>query len=365
MRPCPAQRVHTTPSGWSGAAIAVVVAAMLAAALILAFLVLAPPAHAATSGVEKGISFTGYSAGAYSGSGPRSALRELHATGADWAMVLVTVYQQGPGSTTISRSATQTPTDASLKSIIAYARKLGLKVMLKPQIDLNDGEPRSLIGASFSSAQWSSWFSAYDAMLLRYARLAAATKCQQLSVGCELDATVSHATAWRRTIAKVRKVFHGRLTYAADAIFVGPQVCTWWGKLDLIGIDAYPTLTTVAEPTVAQLVAGWQPFYKRLAALHTRYHKPVVFTEIGVRSVAGAALDPANYDSAGTVDLAGQQRWYRAALQTFAARGWMKGLFLWQWSTYPGVGGAADTSYTPHGKPAGTTLRTWFTKKIR
>jgi hypothetical protein len=41
-----------------------------------------------------------------------------------------------------------------------------------------------------------------------------------------------------------------------------------------------------------------------------------------------------------------------AALKTFAARGWMKGLFLWQWDPDPAAGGPKDDGYTPHRKPA-------------
>ena len=67
----------------------------------------------------------------------------------------------------------------------------------------------------------------------------------------------------------------------------------------------------------------------------------------------------------GKVDLVGQSRWYQAALKTFAARGWMKGLFLWQWYTDPTVGGPKDGSYAPHRKPAETVLEHWFRHVLR
>jgi hypothetical protein len=344
----------------------VVAAAATLVALALALFVAVVPAQAATRTVEKGVSFTGYWSDSYNGSGPRTALRELRATGATWAMILVTVYQHDIDSTTISRTGAATPTDASLTNIIAYARRIGLKVMLKPQLDLtNDpAHARSQIGTNFSAADWDAWFASYDETIVHYAQLASAAKCEQFSVGCELDSTVAHAAAWRQVIAAVRAVYHGKLTYAADPIFVGPQVVTWWDAVDLIGQDTYPTLSGRLHPTVAQLVAGWRPYYAELHKLHKRYHKPVILTEIGVRSVVGAAQAPWDWQRTGAVDLTGQTRWYQAALQTFAARSWMAGLFFWQWSTFPTVGGQRDTGYTTHGKPAGVVLHTWFAHKL-
>lgn len=369
MRTPPSLRHHTTTADgrWPARARVAVVAGATLVALALALLVAVAPARATPRTVEKGISFTGYWNDSYSGSTPRAALRQLRATGATWTMILVTVYQDDIDSTTISRSGAATPTDASLKGIIAYAHKIGLKVMLKPQLDLSNDPShfRSQVGLDFSAGDWAAWFAAYDQTIVHYARLASAAKCQQFSVGCELDSTVAHATAWRRTIADVRAAYHGKLTYAADPIFAGSQVVTWWGAVDLIGVDTYPTLSTSLHPTVAQLVAGWRPYYAQLAKLHARYHRPVIFTEIGVRSLVGATQAPWDWSRSGAVDLTGQKRWYQAALQMFSAHSWMAGLFFWQWSTYSSVGGPQDTGYTPQGKPAGVVLHTWFAHELR
>ena len=337
------------------------------AALALAGLATADPARAATTGVEKGMSYTGYWENAYVGAGARASLRELHATGADWAMVLVTVYQDDVDSTTITRTEPNTPTDASLTSIIAYAHHLGLKVMLKPHVDLlNDPSHwRGQIGPDFTDADWTAWFAAYDEQIVHYATLAAATKCEQFSVGCELDSTVGHAAAWRQVIADVRAVYHGKITYADDQASSDPGAVTWWDAVDLIGQDAYPTLSTRLHPTVAQLERGWSSYYKPLLRLHRRYHKPVILTEIGIRSISGAAPAPWDWQVSGKVDLADQSRWYQAALKTFSVRGWMTGLFLWQWDPNPTVGGPKDDGYTPHGKPAEVVLKHWYRHVIK
>jgi hypothetical protein len=346
-------------------------AALMVAAAILAllWLAVAPPADVATRVVEKGTAFTGYSSHSYDGNDARTSLRALRATGATWAMVLVTVYQDNVDSTTIGPSDHQTPSDASLQSIIAYAHKIGLKVMLKPVVDLlNDPTHwRGQIGVDFTAADWAAWFASYDETNVHYAQLAAETHCEQFCVGCELDSTIPHEAAWRQLIRMVRDVYKGKLTYAAHLWTDSPSDVhnpQFWNALDLIGVDMYPTLSSNLHPTVAQLVAGWKPIYEVLAALHQRWHRPIIFTEIGIRSIVGAARAPEIWRGTGEVDLVGQERWYQAALQTFAAHPWMQGLFFWQWLPNPNVGGPQDGSYSPHGKPAEVVLRYWFEHKL-
>jgi hypothetical protein len=346
----------------------VVAAGIVALLVCLALLGLAAaaPAQAATKGVEKGVSFTGYWSDSYLGSAPRASLRALRATGATWAMVLVTVYQNDIDATTISRTGQETPTDASLRSIIAYAHGLGLKVMLKPQLDLlrDPSHWRGQIGPHFTGAAWAAWFASYQEQIVHYATLAAGAHCEQFSVGCELDSTVGHEAAWRQIVAAVRAVYPGKVTYADDEIASDPRAVAWWDAVDLIGQDAYPTLSDRLHPTVAQLEAGWRSYYRPLLRLQRRFDKPVIFTEIGARSIVGAARAPWDWQVSGKVDLVGQARWYRAALAAFAARPWMKGLFFWQWYPDPTVGGLRDGSYTPHGKPAEVVLRAWFAHRL-
>ena len=342
--------------------------ALAALAGVLALCAGAPAsARAATTGVEKGISFTGYSAGSYVGSDATSSLTELRDAGADWVMFLVTVYQKDIASTTIRQDTSATPTDASLRAIIAEAHSLGLHVMLKPQLSLTDDPMhwRGQIGRVFTAAGWTAWFASYDHMIVHYASLAAETGAEQLCVGCELDTAARHPAGWRRVVADVRQVYGGLLTYADARLDRHPRAISWWNAVDLIGVDAYPTLTTKTHPRIRDLVRGWRRYYPALRAVHERWHKPVIFTEIGVRSVVGGAVFPWDWRIDGAPDPKMQARWYRAAMRTFSRRPWMKGVFWWQWSPDPSVGGMRDTSYTPHRKPAEAVLRTWYTELIK
>ena len=321
---------------------------------------------AAVREFQKGIAFAGCWGDAYASPAARHAMRDLRATGATWIEIVVTATTPNVRSTVIDRLGPSTPTDASLQSIIAYAHGLGLKVLLKPHIDPANVSShwRGEIGASFNETQWSAWFAAYHDFIVHYAELAEQTGVEQFSIGCELDGTVGRATQWRAVAAAVRSVYGGVLTYADDEVLGDPDTIRWWDAVDVIGEDAYPTLSQKLEPSVGDLRRGWRHYIPWLQQLSQRWHKPLLLTEIGCRSVRGGAQNPWDWQRRGRVDLALQARWYAAALKELGRRSWLVGAFWWAWSPDPPDGGSKDAGYTPHGKPAERILRAWYGRSL-
>ena len=168
---------------------------------------------------QKGIAFTGYSQEAYSGWQAEQSLQNLKKTNACWISLLVTGYQDNIESTYIDYHSASTPSDDSLRHIISYAHQLGLKVMLKPHVDLlNDpAHWRGQIGLNFDEALWQQWFNSYQQFILHYAAIAAESRVEQFCLGCELDASVSRAQDWRQIIASVKQIYPGPLVYADDS----------------------------------------------------------------------------------------------------------------------------------------------------
>jgi len=315
---------------------------------------------------QKGIAYTGYGGTAYDGDRPLLSLDHLAGTGATWISLLVTAYQDTIHTTAITFTGPETPSDASLERVIQKAHALGLKVMLKPHVDLsNDPQHyRGEIGPAFTAADWAAWFASYRPFILRYAALAARTRCEMFSVGCELGTTAVHAAEWRRIVSEVRAVYTGPLTYADNQVEYSPNAVTWWDAVDYIGQDAYPTLTQVVHPTVDDLAAGWVPFRQKLQDLSLKWGKPLILTEIGARSVLGGAQNPWDWQRQGAVDLAVQENFYESALRACAGQSWLAGMYWWQWAPDPDEGGTADTGYTPHGKPAEQALSAWYGREM-
>jgi hypothetical protein len=318
------------------------------------------------SNFQKGIAYTGYSKDSYEGPGPSLALRELNETNASWVSILVNGYQDNINSTVISRTGDETPTDASLRSIISFAHSIGLKVMLKPHVDLlyDNAHWRGQIGPNFTPEEWAAWFASYREFILHYARMAAELDVEQFSAGCELDSTVSHEAEWRQIIADIRIGYKGSLTYADNQVESNPSAVQFWDAVDIIGMDTYATLTQKSHPKVIDLLIGWKSYLAKLRSLSERWNRPLILTEIGYRSIRGGAQNPWDWQRQDSVDLILQANCYEAALRSVAGKPWLAGMYWWQWSPDPSEGGFEDSGYTPHGKPAETVLRNWYKKSF-
>lgn len=186
------------------------------------------------------------------------ARNALAATNANWAAVLVTWYQATTSSTTIATASDKTPTDDALRLAIQELHAKGLKVMLKPHVDVISGQWRGDINPSNVDA----WFASYTQFILNYAQMAQALGAEGFCMGTELK-TVSGAAnqaRWKAVIDEIRQVYTGVLTYAANASSPADEFTSvsFWDDVDLIGLDAYFTLTNHDDPTLAELVAAWR-----------------------------------------------------------------------------------------------------------
>jgi hypothetical protein len=319
------------------------------------------PASGTASGLQKGMAYACWWPGLYSLPESDVSLGHLTETGANWISLIVTCYQDNLGSTRIFASES-TPTDDDLVHAIVQAHTLGLKVMLKPHLDLwsDPSHWRGQIGQAYTTeSEWTEWFASYRTFIEHYADLAAAHGADQFCVGCELEGTTQREPEWRAVVAGIRSRFAGPLIYAGN--HSGEETgMTWWDAVDLIGVDAYYPLSTDTNPSPAELKSAWQPIVASLASLAARWQKPVILTEIGYRSIDGTALHPWDWQIEGSVDLQEQADCYRAAFESVYDQPWFGGMYWWSWSPDPLEGGPNDDGYSPHDKPAEDVLRRWF-----
>lgn len=336
-----------------------VVALLAALITLLARTGHAPAAHAQVE-MQKGMSYATWWSGSYSTPDADLALAHLADTGANWVSIIVTQYQDNLNSTAIAPTA-GTPTDADVIHAITEAHQLGLKVMLKPHVDLwaDPTHWRGEIGGGFNATQWNAWFTSYRTFINHYAALAEAQAVEQFAVGVELSQTEAQEAHWRTTIAGVRARFDGPITYAAN--HSGDETSlTWWDAVDLIGVDAYYPLATTNNPTPAQLAAAWEPVVDTLADLSAAWDKPIIFTEVGYRSIDGAGRHPWDWQLDGTVDLDEQADLYEALLAAVYDQPWFAGAYWWNWDVDPFQGGPCGKGYEIYDKPAENVLRSWY-----
>jgi len=308
---------------------------------------------------QNGMSYAAWWPGEYSKPYADHSLANLANTGATWISLIVTQYQDSVYTTDIY-AAPGTPTDADLVHAIAQAHRYGLKVMLKPHVDLaNDPSHwRGQIGEYYSESDWAHWFSSYQKFINHYAELAQANHAEQFCAGTELSGTELREKNWRIIIAGIRQHYSGSLTYAAN--HGDENRLNWWDAVDIIGVDAYYPLTGKNDPTVDELKTAWQPIVTSLAALASARSKSIIFTEIGYRSQDGTNQHPWDWQIGGTIDLQEQRDAYQAAFESFYNQAWFSGFYWWSWDTNPTLGGPCNMDYTPYDKPAEQVVRAWY-----
>ncbi len=316
--------------------------------------------QAAEPAFQKGMCYAAWEKDRYASKNSDKALEKLSQTGTEWVQIVTTYYQETYNSTKIFPGQ-KTPSDKSLIHAIKQAKSLGMKVMLKPHIDLIDesnGLYRADIGFQ-NEADWQAWFSQYRDFILHYARLAEKTGVDLFCVGTELAFASAKASYWQEDIIpKVRQAYLGEITYAAN--WDEYQKVGFWRDLDYVGIDAYFPLSQKKSPEYEEIKAGWIKWAYEIQRWQEAVGKPIIFTEIGYRSCEFAATRPWEYSLGSEVHLEIQEACYKAALEVLSAYDWCKGLYWWYWKPSPYAGGPSNRDFIPQNKPAEIVLTSWY-----
>ncbi|HPD14365.1 MAG TPA: hypothetical protein PLE19_05415 [Planctomycetota bacterium] len=299
-----------------------------------------------------------------------TSLANLKALGVNWVELNVFWFQDTIASTVIAPDFTRwSASDASVRAAIDAVHAQGMRVMLKPLVDLRN-DPTHWRGNIPGSAEWFTGVQGYGAFLNHWAAIAEEKGVELLCVGTELVTASAQEAAWRAVVAGVRARYSGPLVYAANqggTASATQENIAWWDALDYIGLDAYYPLTTKTNPTVAELQAAWAARAAMidawLASLDPADRKPVLFTEVGYRSWDGANMDPASQAGKGNanVDLQEQADCYTALFSTlWRQESWLMGVYWWNWEVDPNPVWEAANWYTPQGKPAQAVIGQYY-----
>ena len=289
-----------------------------------------------------------------------TSLERLKATNTEWVAFVPAWYQLQYNSPQLTPTS-KTPTDDSLIHAIQRAHELGFKIMLKPHVDLSEGSGINWRGEiDFpNEAGWRAWFESYTAFILHYATLAQQQQVELFCVGTELTNAASwHEALWREVIQRVRGVYRGPLTYAANWN-EEYQLVKFWDALDYAGLDPYFPLSEQDVPTLAELRTGWLTHLPEIERWQQQINKPVLFTEIGYKSVVGTAKTPWA-DTASPINLELQRNCYQALLELFWSKPWFYGVYWWHWGTHEKMGGPEHRGFTPQNKPAQALVTEWY-----
>ncbi len=302
---------------------------------------------------QKGMCYVTWDKDRFASTYSDQSLEKLSNMGVEYVSIIVTQYQDAYNSTKIFETD-HTPSDQSIIHVIKKARKLGLKVMLKPHVDLLDKHDGSYWRADIgfvTESDWNAWFKEYKKFILHYANMAKKHKADIFCLGTELSFTTQKDEMWRtEVIAPVKKAYQGTLVYAAN--WDNYKNVKFWNELDFVGIDAYFPLTYKADPTVEDLRAGWEKWVYEIEVWQASVNKPIIFTEIGYASTGHAPNTPWKGGTSGNAAPEIQAKCYEAFFETIWNKDWLAGVYWWKWDTNTSAGGEHNRQFTPQNKPA-------------
>ena len=292
---------------------------------------------------------------------------DIAAVAADWIAVIPYAYTHKNGNQVHYNESDwqwwgERPEGARVT--IQLAKAAGIKVMLKPQVYLPGSWPGDL---SFDKdADWQAWATSYEAYILPFAQMADSLEVDLFCIGTEFKKTVQKREQfWRQLIQKIRTVYTGKLTYAAN--WDEYSLVPFWDALDYIGVDAYFPLLHQKTPLVEDLVKAWQPYQTALRRYSQKENRPILFTEFGYLSVdacAGKTWELEAKVQQLPINEQAQANAIDALLTVFWDKSYWAGGFIWKW--FPegkGHEGYLDRAYTPQGKKAATILKKWYLQK--
>lgn len=336
---------------------------LLVSALILVQLTHSPAPVFDLKGIYKGVCWTGEPREL-----PGDAIDIVKAYGVEWISQTPFGWmrtQHTPSVKFSSHHGWWGETDEGIRTTTRQAHEKGIKVMLKPHLWITrpiNGGWRDKI--DFASEElWQQWEAGYTRFIMHYAQLAREEKIEILCIGMELKHSVeSRPQYWKQLIRRIRSVYPGKLTYAANWYQEFNRIAIW-SDLDYISIQGYFPLTDKQNPTVEEIAAGWQPHVQAIEAVSKKYNKPVILTEIGYTNTRGATIKPWQWSEdipLSQLDHSEQVNAYEALFRTFANKDWLAGIFIWKWYPSHGRIRANRIDFSPQNKPAGDVLRKWY-----
>jgi hypothetical protein len=247
--------------------------------------------------------------------------------------------------------------------------RFGMKIMLKPHIWLNksgNGKWRSDI-EMVNDSDWDVWFDSYQKNIFIYAEIAQELQFEQFCIGTELETTVKiKPEKWKDLISKVKFIYSGKITYAANWNQEFKDI-PFWDQLDYIGIQAYFPLSENAKLNIEALQDSWQPHIKEMSALSKKFNKPILFTEIGYRSLQGTSRAPWEWSSLKhyfyKISKEEQLLCYQAFFNIVWKEPWFHGMHIWEWQGSYSDGN--NTDFTLESKPALNVIAKEFQNNIQ
>jgi hypothetical protein len=220
----------------------------------------------------------------------------------------------------------RTPAPQRLAIVLDEARRSGLRTTVRPLMDQNnlDAGGQASWRGGFLPQDPSAWFASYAAFLSPYLSLGTEARVETIVVGAELNA-LQLDPRWRELVGWARAVYPGELAYSAN--WDAYPSAVEGVPVDIVNIDAYPTLDLDSDATETQIRTAWRAWLDRTAAGELA---DIVLAEVGGPAESTLLKNPALYHTPGAaLDEEMQRRWFAAACGAARERS-LGGFYFWK-----------------------------------
>ncbi|MBC8048431.1 MAG: hypothetical protein H7Y00_16650, partial [Fimbriimonadaceae bacterium] len=240
------------------------------------------------------------------------------------------------------------------------AKKHSMTVLLKPQVWSWAGWTGHV--KMENEADWKLFFDYYTKWIIHYAMLAEMYDADIFCAGVEFQiATTTHEEQWKKLFREIRKIYSGKLTYAANWGYEF-ETLSFWDELDYMSINCYYPLSDKKEITDTALLNSFEKILDNIERYEKKYNKPLLFTEIGFKSIDYPWIQPHADNDEQNVNELSQKRCYEAMFKAMEDETWISGIYLWQFPTYMDYTEDNPKGFTPCGKLAEEVVQHYFTK---
>lgn len=293
--------------------------------------------------------------GGFLGTGAKESLLAMkERTGATHVLFAICAFQDTAQSVVVNYDGEHIVSDDELIDMIDYAKSIGLRPILKPLVNCFDGTWRAHINFFDTDVpcepKWHEWFESYTKFQVHYAKIAKATGCEMVIIGCEMVQAARKSDHWRNVVSEVRKHFDGLISYNADK-YQEANV-TWWDAVDVISSSGYYPID------------DWDNQLSRIEAVVSEFDKPFFFAEAGCMSIEGSEYVPNDWSLPGTVSQEVQASYYKKMFEKVSEKNFIQGFGLWDWRTilYDQKASECDKGYDVYLKKAEQIIHNFYTK---
>ena len=273
--------------------------------------------------------------------------------------------------------------EIELAEIVKRLHGAGIRILLKPCLTPLDGawmgrvdfpEGRQIEGVR--SRYWEEWFESFTECSCYFAEFAERNRIEGYIAGAEYFGTEKRSEQWREVIARIREIYSGPVTYEFTPRSRKERSLDWFDAVDFLSYSYYPpasefngecdTFRDSPVHTLDEMTSYLSSRREKIMEISRTYgNKPIVFTEIGVRSAHGCIARPHDHKTESWYDPEEQANYMEAVFRTFTDIHCWMGFYWWKWDEtqfrpHYHTDPRGDMGFTIQGKPAEQVMRRYL-----